>query len=319
MTAPTRHGFTLVELLAVAAISAVLIGLLLPAVQRVRDAAARAQCCNNLKQIGLALHSYSDGQGSLPPGNEVAAPGAMAPIRSNWAINLLPFLEMSSLYNDYQTGRSNTDSANALVRKTFVKVYTCPADPIPHVAQNPFSGPGQNELYMTGNYRAMAGRSDGVNFFEFINNPLFTAPSALNLRHDWRGPMHIVMPSQNLTTERIANITDGASNTLMVGEYATESIKGRRVHWAYSFASYSLGSAVPDGRTLIPDFKRCADTLGGGDLACARGWGSFHAGRQIINFVMCDGSVRAISAGIRIDIFASLGSIAGDEVVPDPD
>jgi len=319
MTAPTRHGFTLLELLVVAAISAVLIGLLLPAVQRVRDAAARAQCCNNLKQIGLALHNYSGAHGSLPPGNEVLAPGATSPIRSNWAINVLPFLEMGALFNDYKTGRNNTDPSNELVRKTFVKVYTCPADPIPHVAQNPFSGPGENELYMTGNYRAMAGRSDGINFFEFVNNPTFAAPSATNLHHDWRGPMHVVMPSQNLTVERLTNIPDGTTNTLLVGEYSTESIKGRRVHWAYSFASYSLGSAVPDGRTLIPDFKTCADTLGGGDLACSRGWGSFHAGKQIINFVMCDGSVRAISTGIRMDIFAGLGSIAGDERVPGPD
>jgi prepilin-type processing-associated H-X9-DG protein len=103
-----------------------------------------------------------------------------------------------------------------------------------------------------------------------------------------------------------------------VGEYATTTVPRRRVLWAYSFASYSVGSAIPDGRTLIPDFTRCADTLGAGDLACSRGWGSFHAGQQIINFVMCDGSVRAISAGIRIDIFAGLGSIAGGEAVPDP-
>ena len=99
-----------------------------------------AQCCNNLKQIGLALHNYSDASGHLPPGNEVAAPGAMSPIRSNWAINLLPFLEMRSLYNDYKIGRSNTDSANELVRKTFVKVYTCPADPVPHLRRIRFLG-----------------------------------------------------------------------------------------------------------------------------------------------------------------------------------
>jgi prepilin-type N-terminal cleavage/methylation domain-containing protein/prepilin-type processing-associated H-X9-DG protein len=318
-TVPTRHGFTLVELLVVAAISAVLIGLLLPSVQRVRDAAARAQCCNNLKQIGLALHNYSDVNGQLPPGNEAVAPGLFSPIRTNWAICLLPFLEMQALYTQYNPGKSNVDFDNNDVRTTFVKVYTCPADPTPHQAQNPFSGPGRNEQYMTGNYRAMAGRSDGINFFEFVNNPTNSVPSAKNLQYDWRGPMHVVMPSQNLKCEKLSNIPDGLSNTLMVGEYATETIEARRVHWAYSFASYSVGSAVPDSRTLVPDFKRCAETLGAGDLACSRGWGSFHAGNRVINFVMCDGSVRAISTGIQIDIFASLGSIAGGELVPGPD
>jgi prepilin-type processing-associated H-X9-DG protein len=77
-----------------------------------------------------------------------------------------------------------------------------------------------------------------------------------------------------------------------------------------------VGSAIADSRTLVPDFESCAFALGAGELACSRGWGSFHAGGQVINFVMCDGSVRPISTGIQIDIFAGLGSIAGGEVIP---
>jgi prepilin-type N-terminal cleavage/methylation domain-containing protein len=317
-TAPFRHGFTLVELLVMIAIVAVLIGMLLPAVQLVRDAAARAQCGNNLKQIGLALQTYNDTLGHLPAGNETGA-GANSPILANWAIQLLPQLELQSLYENYDFRRSNADNSNADVRTTFVKVYTCPADPSPHQLIEPFSGPGRNSMYMTGNYRAMAGKSDGKNFFEFVNNPPNAVPSAANLPLDWRGPMHIYMPSQKLYYEKLSNIPDGASNTLLVGEYATETRPARRVFWAYSFASYSVGSAIPDGRTLIPDFDRCAETLGGGDLACSRGWSSFHAGKQVINFVLCDGSVRAIRTSIKLEIFAGLGSIAGAEFPTETD
>ena len=182
MTAPTRHGFTLVELLVVAAISAVLIGLLLPAVQRVRNAAARRQCCNNLKQIGLALHNYSDARGSLPPGNEVVAPGAMSPIRSNWAINLLPFLEMeppsTTITRSADPIQIQPTNSCGRLSSRFTPVLPIRFQTLRKIR---FPGPGQNELYMTGNYRAMAGRSDGVNFFEFVNNPVHAVPSADNL------------------------------------------------------------------------------------------------------------------------------------------
>jgi prepilin-type processing-associated H-X9-DG protein len=168
---------------------------------------------------------------------------------------------------------------------------------------------------MTANYRAVAGRSDGMNYFEYINEPANRVDSARNLPFNWRGPMHIVLQAQGFGVESLGNIIDGTSNTLLVGEYATITAPRRRVLWAYSFAGYSVGTAIPDSRTLIPDFDRCANTLGAGANACSRGFGSFHANGQVINFVMADGSVRAISTGIQVDLFASLGSIAGGEYI----
>jgi prepilin-type processing-associated H-X9-DG protein len=312
-----RSGFTLIELLIMIAIVAVMVGLLLPAVQRVRDAAARAQCANNLKQIGLALHNFNDSRGFLPPGNELSAPGSSAPTKTNWAIQILPYLEQEALYRQYNDSASNSDSANKPVREAFVKVYTCPSDPMPHRIQRPPTGPGRFVDYMTSNYRAVAGRSEGLNFYEVVNNPPTLAPSAKNLPYDWRGPMHAYLPALQLGRESLTSIPDGTTYTLMIGEYATTSAESRRSLWAYSYGSYSVGTAVPDGRTLIPDFDRCAYTLGAGEQACSRGWGSFHAGSNVINFVFCDGSVRAVSTGIQVNMFAHLGSIAGADPVPD--
>src|SRR5438105_4172253 len=129
-------GFTLIELLVVIAIIGVLIGLLLPAVQKVRESAARLQCSNNLKQLGLALHSYHDSQNSFPPGRVSGANGLMTCIYDSslcgttWGIATLPYVEQTAQYQLYDQNLANFSGTNATYCQAQVPVHKCPTDPL---------------------------------------------------------------------------------------------------------------------------------------------------------------------------------------------
>jgi prepilin-type N-terminal cleavage/methylation domain-containing protein len=311
-----RAGFTLIELLVVIAIIAILIGLLLPAVQKVREAANRTQCINNLKQIGVALHNYHDVLRSFPPGARAISNSAYY---ENWAISMLPYMEQDALKNLYQTNKLNEDPVQNQVQTATVPIFVCPTDPDQFMPIHPYAGPGVNQFYMPGSYKACEGLCDGTYYFDRYDD---AGTLVAGGHYNWRGALHVTRVDKNLTAERITNIKDGTSNTLLVGEYTTKTAQEHRGFWAYSYWEWSMSavSTTPSGGVapyiLLPDINACkAQETNPSYSACKRGWSSLHPG--VVNFVLCDGSVRSISTSIDMHVLEGLATIAGGEVVGD--
>jgi prepilin-type N-terminal cleavage/methylation domain-containing protein/prepilin-type processing-associated H-X9-DG protein len=293
-------GFTLIELLVVIAIIAILIGLLLPAVQKVRESAQRAQCTNNLKQIALALHSYAGSNDSyFPTGSDANGWG--------WGTYILPNVEQGNLYNALNpSGQSFasafTSSLPAL--QTIAPVFICPADPAGTLGDlndnRKFTAmvPGQSIAIAKSNYIANGGNAGG--------NPTDGIFGKLS---------HV----------KILDITDGTSNTLLVGE---RDSKGGR--WAGLWAGESLNSAdntyVQDVETPLYGLTEYQMFTGynGTSNFPTRAYGSQHNGQGGANFALADGSVRFIVStvpwgstvsGKAAQTFNFLGTKNGGEVV----
>ena len=303
-----KLGFTLVELLVVIAIIAMLVTLLLPAVQAAREAARKMQCSNNLKQMGLAIHSYHAAQGEFPPGGVTEGPCCNTKSKECWTISILPFVEEQSLFDRYDFDAFNEDPPNDFVRQALVPIYHCPSEPSATAVDMPESGPGSGLLYRRGSYRCMSGRvlGTGGNYWDRDND----------LPRSWRGVMHVVGVS-GLKTERVKNIIDGTSKTLAIGEMATVTHERRRTFWAYSYAGYNTSAATTQSRTLLVDYDRCVQVGGpGGQDPCERGWGGFHNG--VLLFALCDGSVRNVNISIDMNVFVKIATIAGEELAQVP-
>src|SRR5438876_995831 len=136
-------AFTLVELLVVIAIIGLLMAMLLPAVQMAREAARRASCINNLRQIGAAIHLYHDAHQSFPPGGVSPGPCCSNESYTSWTIQILPFLEQRAIYDVYKQLMTNESIENKAVRETFIPVYSCPSDIARNVKILPYSEIGR--------------------------------------------------------------------------------------------------------------------------------------------------------------------------------
>ncbi|MBN2577373.1 MAG: DUF1559 domain-containing protein [Pirellulales bacterium] len=315
---PRRRAFTLVELLVVIAIIGILIALLLPAVQAAREAARRMTCSNNLKQIGMGLLNYNAAMKQFPPGK--ITPGTWSNTQKSytcWAIEILPYIEQTALYRQYHHEVYNEDPPNQEVREALVSVYCCPSEPGTGDLGKPESGPagtsgGRSGIpYRRGSYRCVTGRSTGIGWWDCYD-------STGNPPLKWRGVLHVTgyyghePKYHDLYQEKVKNITDGLSHTLMVGETATKSHQGRSTFWAYSCANFNASCATPQSRALLVDFDRCCSIPGeGSNNPCKRGWGGFHP--QGLNFVLCDGSVNTISNDVEMELFCRLCTIAEKE------
>jgi prepilin-type N-terminal cleavage/methylation domain-containing protein len=313
-----RPAFTLIELLVVIAIIAILIGLLLPAVQKVREAAARIQCFNNLKQIGIALHSYHDAMGSFPSGHvELQDASGNFQYYTGWSIEILPYLEQKNLYQEYNKAIPNQAAANQPAVTTKLSVFTCPVDPRANqvlapetIAPNGSGQPKPPILYMAGSYKAMSGIGDTstTNTYAGFWNEVQTAqkahPAGIGAFH---GDGY-----SGLSPENMAHVTDGLSQTIFIGERHTRTHFKRGPFWADTFNLYSAGASWPYSITLIPDYDACASQVNAN--YCKYGWGSLHTAG--ISFLFGDGSVRSINPNIDMTTFMDLSTIQGGEVVP---
>jgi prepilin-type N-terminal cleavage/methylation domain-containing protein/prepilin-type processing-associated H-X9-DG protein len=220
-----RAGFTLIELLVVIAIIAVLVGLLLPAVQRAREAANRMSCQNNLKQIGLGLHNYAGAFGCFPPGyvasSAVNDPNFQTAPGWGWEVFLLPYIEQSPLYSQLQgaivSGTPITDPSVASAIQTRISLYLCPSDLLPLGAFPVYSLAGNTSYPLV--------------YFEGAPGTVLAAPSsyAACVGRDEDSDADGVWGSGIFycnSKTRISDITDGTSSTILVGEKAWANANG---------------------------------------------------------------------------------------------
>jgi prepilin-type processing-associated H-X9-DG protein len=230
----------------------------------------------------------------------------------NWLIAILPHIEQSGLFQQYNLQYHNEAPQNQAVRETVVAAYVCPSDVDTRTLAVPATGPAAKAgaMYAPGSYRAVSGRSDdGLNYLD--------SEMMFQYNRKSRGPIHTV-GVWGYGVESMDAIHDGTSNTLMVGESTTLTDRAYRTFWAYSYAYYSMSGGTAQPRTLWGDYDRAVAAGGaGGADPCKREWGSFHPGG--INFLLCDGSVHFINSGIDMNLFANLCTIDGGEVVQAPD
>jgi prepilin-type N-terminal cleavage/methylation domain-containing protein/prepilin-type processing-associated H-X9-DG protein len=321
-----RRGFTLIELLVVIAIIAILIGLLLPAVQKVREAAARMRCSNNLKQLALACHMYSDVNASLPPAVQMRAgvsrtnatfsgnpltPPANLNFGPNWIVLILPNLEQGNLFNTVSASITNyptSGDANwRAIRTVQFPTVVCPSDT---GAQQPYTGVGGN--WARGNYGCNAGGIHGPNI-GWTSSENGQTPRNGN---GWGGlPTDLAGGGVMCINwaQTISRIPDGSSNTILLGELRTGSHLSSldpRGTWALGFPGASVLSGhfswdctVPNTREdNADDCEGCINDPQGGmgawpgcpyQQAQAR---SRHSGG--VNVAMADASVRFVRDSI---------------------
>ncbi len=300
------RAFTLIELLVVIAIIAILIGLLLPAVQKVREAAARSQCLNNLRQAGLALHNYESAFGNWP------AQSTWTP-RGSWITSILPYIEQDNVFQRYDPGLNWDDPANALAVNTRIKIFLCP------------SGDSEREGFEYTRFSSSTPRF-------FLNGAPTDYTNVGGVGRTLAGSL--TPPPADRTgvlgnvPVRVLGVTDGLSNTILVTESANRPQlwqRRQRINQLPPPAPWSSSSDMPyvtggvwasHLKGFLIDGAGSNGSTPGGPCAvnCSNDNEvySFHTGGA--NMLMADGSGRFLRDSVSVATLAALATRAGGEV-----
>jgi prepilin-type N-terminal cleavage/methylation domain-containing protein/prepilin-type processing-associated H-X9-DG protein len=317
----SRRGFTLIELLVVIAIIAILIGLLLPAVQKVRDAAARMSCQNKLKQLGLALHNFHDAFGKLPPGaqgsvfpNPNPAGNTTTIVGTSWIVFVLPQIEQENVYRLYDFSQAYNSVSNGVVGSNVIQSLYCPAGPDPKKYLDPNSNVTTNPS--THYYGIMGPGGPSDNFQLVINGRTYTyrlGSAASNGAWSGHGMLsHYVETTGSISTNRrvkFPEVTDGLSNTLMLGEISV-TLPSTQTN---QYRSWIRGNNGGSGTTKNITYPINSTFYNGSNNFNDISMGSNHTGG--CNFTMGDGSVRFINQSIDLLLLQASASMDSGEVV----
>ena len=330
-----RLAFTLIELLVVIAIIAILVGLLVPAVQKVREAASRMSCSNNMKQLGLALHGYHDSRGEFPMSRRgfknIAMPEAA---QRSWVPDTLPFIEQGAILAAFNLNENwwidNAASNNDTLAKSQIKLLKCPSTPNPDRLQEKVEVVPPNKVGACTDYFAVEGIAVSFN----TNAGIASINPLTGSRQGVMAPWSAAVDPR--PTSRIGDILDGSSNTILIGENAGREdvyrdgklmskavanaaapncARARGGAWASNDNAFEIGQAVNwCGGGAVPGLPPLPLKINKSNE-----WGylfhSLHSGG--VNLLFADGSVRFTSENSQARTLGILVTKAGGEVVPE--
>jgi prepilin-type N-terminal cleavage/methylation domain-containing protein/prepilin-type processing-associated H-X9-DG protein len=332
-----RHGFTLIELLVVIAIIAILIGLLLPAVQKVREAASRAKCANNLKQIGLALHNYESTFGVFPPSMNAPIGATFGTNNGSWSIHgrILPYIEQGNSSVKVNLETAWDQQLPTGVPQTRIPIYVCPSEVndrirtnggAPYVypqtygfnfgtwlVWNPVTGAGGDGAFHPNSNFSVAAFTDGMSntlaaaevkaFTPYMRNSTNPGPAVPNTPAQVTGYAASGQPKLGPATNDNTGHTEWPDGRVHHSGFTTIFTPNTQVPFTVGGATYDIdyNSRQEGNSATQPTYAAITSR-------------SYHSS-GVVNVLMMDGSVRSVSKGINIVTWRALGTRAGGEVI----